>query len=72
MELKDYLVDEGAISRFAREVGLSRQAVYNYLNYVSVPSLRKVIEIESKTDGQVTYADWKRSIDKRDRIKNLV
>lgn len=55
MTLKDYLQQNNIpVKRFAEELSLSRQHVYDMLNGDSYPSRKLAIKIESWSQGELT------------------
>ncbi len=55
--LKEYLVKEHiSIRQFAKDIKISRQAVYNILGAVSFPSLKTIEKIVMRTEKELTPA----------------
>jgi transcriptional regulator with XRE-family HTH domain len=44
--------------QFAFKVGVTVPTAYNWLNGKSVPSLKKAIEVEKMTNGELTVYSW--------------
>ena len=42
----------------ARDLGLSRMMIHNYMNNVNYPTLKVAVRIEDYTGGKVTLYDW--------------
>lgn len=55
MKLKDYLTKHGKdCSQFAKEIGVSAQSVYRYVNGERIPDRETMPRILAATNGAVT------------------
>ena len=59
MKLLDYLNSHG-LKRvfFADKIGVTQQALNNWINKGSRPNLETLLLIEKVTEGKVTLKDW--------------
>jgi len=59
MKLSQYLVTNGiSQSDFAKELGVCQATVHKYLYKNTVPSGKRIMQIQVMTDGDVTVNDW--------------
>jgi len=66
MKFKDYVEKyEPNVSQLAKDIGVSRTMLYDYLHNGATPSLEKAYRIKKLTGDRVTFTDWhKKSWDK--------
>lgn len=59
MKLNQYLVTESITqSEFAKRVGVCQATVHKWLYGRSVPSGKRIMQIHSLTEGDVSIDDW--------------
>jgi len=59
MQLKKYLEKEGlSAAEFAKQLGLTRQSIYHYINQERFPAHSVLKKIMVKTGGKVTANDF--------------
>lgn len=65
MQLKDWIEDrEIEVATFARQIKLSRQIVYKYMES-TIPSIPVAMRIAEATDGEVSLEDWADTVRER-------
>lgn len=59
MKLVDYLTKEGLThAEFAEQVGVSRSAVTQWINGITLPSGERMALVHRATGGRVGLDDW--------------
>lgn len=73
MPLDEYLTRQGkSIQGFAKEVGVSRQSLHNYLNGRTVPTGKVARMIVRASDYQITLEDLWHHIDYKEEVDDVL